>query len=343
MTRTTAAATLALLLAACGGGDGREVLTIYSPHGREMLQAFEKRYEALHPEVDVQAVDMGSQEVLDRLRSEKANPQADVWWGAPAAMFADAAGDSLLARFVPTWAGALPADAKDPAGFWHGTYLTPEVIAYNTTAVPADQAPKDWDEVLDPRWKGKVVIRNPMESGTMRTIFAMMVYRSVRTTGDTAQGFEWLRRLDAQTKEYVLNPTILYQKLARQEGLITLWDMPDIEALKEKGTYPIDYVFPSSGTPLLVDAVAVVRGAKNPTRAQEFVEWVGGTGAILEAARSEHRLPARTDVPADSLPEGLRKAREQIVPEPIDWALLQQKTPEWMRWWDEHVRGKGAR
>ncbi|HEX9939230.1 MAG TPA: hypothetical protein VGB15_18955, partial [Longimicrobium sp.] len=74
---------LAAALASCGGGDGRQVLTIYSPHGREMLQAFEKRYEALHPDVDVQFLDMGSQEVLDRLRSERANPQADVWWGAP--------------------------------------------------------------------------------------------------------------------------------------------------------------------------------------------------------------------------------------------------------------------
>src|ERR1051325_3350699 len=122
----------ATILAACGGGDDRAVLTIYSPHGREMLQAFEKKYEALHPDVDVQFLDMGSQEVLDRLRSERANPQADVWWGAPAPTFEDGVRDSLLERSTPTWAGALPADAKSKDGFWYGTYLTPEVIAYNS-------------------------------------------------------------------------------------------------------------------------------------------------------------------------------------------------------------------
>ena len=329
---------LSALLAACGG-DGREVLTVYSPHGRDMLQAFEQRYEALHPEVDVQTVDMGSQEVLDRLRSERANPQADVWWGAPSATFEDAAQDSLLERFVPTWAGALPQDARDDGGTWHGTYLTPEVIAYNTEAVPADQVPQDWDDILDPRWAGKVLIRDPMASGTMRTIFGMVMSRSLRATGDTAQGNQWLRRLDAQTREYVLNPTLLYQKLGRQEGLITLWDMPDIEALQ--GKYPIGYVFPRSGTPLVVDAVAVVRGAPNAARAREFAEWIGGTEAASMAARSFARLPARSDIPADSLPPRLREARERIRPEPMDWALLQERTPAWMRYWDEHIRGKG--
>jgi iron(III) transport system substrate-binding protein len=329
----------ALALAASCGGDGREVLTVYSPHGREMLQAFEHRYEALHPEVDVQTVDMGSQEVLDRLRSERANPQADVWWGAPAAEFMDAANDSLLERFVPTWAAALPSDARDPAGSWHGTYVTPEVIAYNSQAISAADAPQDWDDILAPRWSGKVLIRDPMASGTMRTIFGMVVQRSLRATGDTAQGFQWLRRLDASTKEYVVNPTMLYQKLARQEGLVSLWDMPDIVALQ--GKYPIAYVIPRSGTPLVVDAIAVVRGAPNAKRAREFVEWVGGTEAVVVAARDFARLPARSDVSADSLPPLLRDARQRIRAEPMDWPMLQQRGPEWMRYWDGNVRGKG--
>jgi len=331
-------------LAACGGGDGRQVLTIYSPHGREMLQAFEKKYEAAHPNVDVQFLDMGSQEVLDRLRSERANPQADVWWGAPAPTFEEAARDSLLEAFTPTWAGALPAEAKSARGLWYGTYLTPEVIAFNSTAVPAAQAPKDWDEVLDPKWKGKVLIRDPMASGTMRAIFGMVMQRSLRATGDTAQGWQWLRRLDAQTKEYTVDPTTLYLKVARQEGLVTLWDMPDIEAQRSRAQapLPLDYVFPTSGTPVIVDCVAIVKGTKNAQLAREFAEWVGGPG-VIPAAREFFRLPARTDIPADSLPPRLAAVKAQIKTEPLDWAQLQEQTPGWMRYWDEHVRGSSKR
>jgi iron(III) transport system substrate-binding protein len=341
--RLAAVASLALALAAACGGDGGQVVTVYSPHGREMLQAFETRFEALHPGVDVQTIDMGSQEVFDRVRSERANPQADVWWGAPAPLFQQAAQDSLLERFVPTWAGSLPAEAKHPQGLWHGNYLTPEVIAYNSQAIPAAQAPQDWDDVLAPQWKGKVLIRDPMASGTMRTIFGMIIDRSLRATGDTAQGFAWLRRLDGQTREYVLNPTLLYQKLARQEGVVTLWDLPDIEMIKAQHNYPIDYVIPRSGTPLLVDAVAVVRGAPNAELARQFVEFIGSDAALVPAAREFFRLPARNDFPADSLPERLRAVQQQIRPEPIDWNRLQQQGPAWMRYWDEHVRNQGGR
>ncbi|HEX7050134.1 MAG TPA: extracellular solute-binding protein [Longimicrobiales bacterium] len=331
-----------LALAACTSGDGRTPLVVYSPHGREMLEAFEQRFETTHPTVDVQWIDMGSQEVLDRIRSERANPQADVWWGAPSPMFETAAAEGLLAEYTPTWAAGLPAHARDDAGLWHGTYLTPEVIAYNSDAVSADEAPRDWDDVLDPRWKGQVLIRDPVASGTMRTIFGMIIQRSIRETGDTAQGMAWLRRLDAQTKEYVLNPTLLYQKLARQEGLITLWDMPDIEHLKAETGLPIDYVIPASGTPLVVDAIAIPDGAPHPELAREFIEFVGGTEGVILAARNHFRVPARDDIPADSLPEGLRRARERLVAEPMDWALFQTRASDWMRYWDGNIRGRGG-
>jgi iron(III) transport system substrate-binding protein len=340
--RWTLALTLALApgLAACD--DGRERLVVYSPHGRELLEVYERWFEELHPEVDVQWLDMGSQEVLDRLRSERANPQADVWWGAPAEMFRAAEAEALLAPSEPAWAAQV-GEHRSAGGYWWATYLTPEVIAFNSDAVSAAEAPRDWDDVLDERWRGQVLIRDPLASGTMRTIFGMIVDRSVRETGDTAAGFDWLRRLDRQTKEYVLNPTMLYQKLARQEGLVTLWDMPDIEMLRARRGYPIDYVFPTSGTPIVVDAVALVAGGRNPERAAQFLEFVGSREAVLRAAREFHRLPARDDIPPDSLPERLRAAKAQIVPEPMDWERLGAHISDWMRHWDRHVRGRGGR
>jgi iron(III) transport system substrate-binding protein len=332
-----------LCLGCLPSGDDRTALVVYSPHGSELLKAFEARYESLHSNVDVQWLDMGSQAVLDRIRSEKANPQADVWFGAPSAMFESAAAEGLLEPFAPTWANQVPAEARDAQGRWHAVYVTPEVIAYNSQAVTGANIPRDWDDILDPKWKGKVLIRDPMESGTMRTIFGMVIHRGIKQGGDTAAGFGWLRRLDAQTKEYVVSPTMLYQKLARQEGLVTLWDMPDIEDLKKRTNLPIDYVIPTSGTPLPPDGVAIVKGGKNLDEAKRFIEFIGGTQAIAAAAREFGRYPARNDIPADSLPETLRAVKSQIKAEPLDWKLLQEKTPDWMRYWDEHVRGRGAR
>jgi iron(III) transport system substrate-binding protein len=335
--RTVAACALALL-AACSGGDGRTVLTVYSPHGKELLEHYERGFEAANAGVDVQWVDMGSQEVLDRLRAEKANPQADLWFGAPAEIFARAAGEGLLEPYTPTWADKVPADARDASSAWFGTYMTPEVIAYNTNAVSAVDAPKDWDEVLDPKWKGKVLIRDPVASGSMRAIFGGILARSVARTGSTAEGWEWLRRLDGNTKEYVLNPALLYQKLGREEGTITLYNMPDIATLEARTKTPVGYVIPSSGTPLLVDAIALVKGAKQPEAAKRFYEYVSTPAALNDAAVKFLRIPARTDIPVDSLPDVVKRARNEVKPMEGDQKLQRDSLDAWMKYWDANIR-----
>lgn len=325
-------------LAACGPDS--TVLTVYSPHGPEQLVLFEERFEALNPGVDVQWVDMGSQEVLDRVRSERANAQADVWYGGPAMFFARAADEGLLQPYRPSWADAVPPEARGEGDYFYGVYLTPAVIAFNSEAVTKQEAPQDWDDILDPVWKGRVLIRDPLASGTMRMIFGMIMYRSLEQTGGTEAGYDWLRRLDAQTKEYVLNPALLYQKLARQEGVVTLWNLPDVLRVRQQG-FPLDYVLPASGTPVLVDAIAVIKGARQPRLAERFVEYVGSPEGQLLAARKAFRNVTRTDLPVDSLPEWLVRVSEELHPMEVDWELLEERGREWIRYWDSHIRGTG--
>ena len=339
-----AAASLALfalgLIPGCVADEGT-ILIVYTPHGRELLEHFASGFEAEHPGVRIEWLDMGSQEVLDRLRSERSNPQADVWWGGPAEIFTQGAEEGLLAPFEPSWFEAVANDRRDPGRRWVGTYLTPEVIAYNSAVVSRDEAPSEWDDVLDPRWRGQVLIREPLPSGTMRAIFSSLIYRESGGSGDPTAGYEWLLRLDAQTREYVLNPTLLYQKLAREEGLITLWAMPDIEMLIATTDYPIDYVIPSEGTPVVVDGIALVAGATNPELAGAFIEYVGGEAALLEAARSFFRIPDRTDLDPTAFPAWLEEALPSIEAMETDEALLRARTPEWMRYWDSNIRMRG--
>src|SRR5712691_6163175 len=333
------ATVLALLAAACRG-DGRTPLVIYSPHGRDLLTLLERRFEQLHPEVDVRWLDMGSQEVYDRLRSERANPQADVWFGGPATIFARAARDSLLEPFRPSWAEAIAPHGRAPGDLYFAAYQTPAVIVYATQAVKPEQAPEDWDDLLAPRWKSKILIRDPLASGTMRAVWGMIIERGLQQTHDTAAGFQWLRRLDAQTKEYVLNGPLLDQKIVRQEGLVTIWDLPDI-LLSRRDGLPLGYAFPRSGTPVIEDAIGVVRNARHRTAARAFEQYVGSVEAQLLATREAYRLPARLDLPADSLAAWARDVRRVMRVAAVDWDALAERGPEWMRYWDENVRGKG--
>ncbi len=344
-TRARAAATLVLaLVSACGGGgDARVALTVYSPHGKDLLEYYEAEFEKANPKIDVQWVDMGSQEVLDRLRAESANPQADVWFGAPAEAFQRAATAGLLEPFTPTWGGAVDAAAKDAANNWYGTYLTPEVIAYNSVAVPRDSAPHDWDDVLGAKWRGKLLIRDPIASGGMRAIFGAIISRSLRETGSPEAGYNWLRKLDSNTKEYVLNPVLLYQKLGRQEGLITLWNMPDIALQKSRNNIPLEYIFPASGTPLLVDAIAIVKGGKHPAEARLYYEFVTSPESMYAAAEKFLRIPARNDLDPGKLPEWVRQTLSELKAMPLDAKVLAEHLDGWMTYWDSNIRNSSRR
>jgi iron(III) transport system substrate-binding protein len=325
------------LLFSCGPGGARNRLLIYTPHGKDQLNDFNARYKQQHPNADIQFLDMGSREILDRVGVERNRPQADLWWGASHTTFQTAAEQNLLLEFRPSWADKVPAGARDANDRWYGTYETPQVIAYNSEAVTEQEAPRDWDEVLDPKWRDKVLIRNPNPSDTMRVIFGAMILRFYKDTGSADAGYEWLRKLDANVHEYTADGTLLMQKLARREGLVTLWDMPDVRLFKDQKNLPVGYFVPASGTPVITDGIAIIRGGPNPEEARRFYEFVTTPESLVYAAHKYYRIPVRTDLDRSQLPGWMNEPFTRLS---MDWELLQKNGSDWLRYWDTEIRGR---
>jgi iron(III) transport system substrate-binding protein len=329
---------LSLLLFSCHHTSAPDhKLLIYTPHGQDLLNDFIDRYKKVHPETDVQFLDMGSRQVLERVRAERNRPQADLWWGAAHTTFQQAAEENLLAPYRPTWAEKIPSISRDAQDRWYGTYETPEVIVYNSEAVKAEEAPKDWDDVLDPKWRDKVLIRNPTPSDSMRAIFGAMIWRFYKDTGSPDKGYDWLRRLDANVHEYTADGTLMMQKLVRREGLISLWDMPDVRLYKEMKGLPVAYTIPASGTPVVTDAIAIVRGAPHEEEARRFYEFVSTPESLAHAAEKYYRIPVRTDIDRKQLPAWMNEPFTRL---PIDWELLRKQGSDWLRYWDTEIRGR---
>jgi len=319
------------------GSSNKNRLLIYTPHGQDLLKDFVARYKQQHPEADVQFLDMGSREILERVRVERNRPQADLWWGAAHTTFKTAADENLLLEFRPTWADKVPASSRDAGDRWYGTYETPQVIAYNSDAVTPADAPRDWDDVLDPKWHDKVLIRNPNPSDTMRAIFGAMIWRSYKETNSPDKGYDWLRKLDANVHEYTADGTLLMQKLARREGLITLWDMPDVRLFKEQKNLPVGYSIPASGTPVITDGIGIIRGGPNTEEAKRFYEFVTTPESLVYAAHKYYRIPVRNDLDRSQLPAWMN---EPFTRMPLDWDALSKNGNDWLRYWDTEIRGR---
>ena len=322
---------------ACGAlADTKQTVTIYTARDTNVIEYIEPLFEAAYPQYDLVVMNMGAQEILERIRSEKANPQADFLWGGTESAFKLASKEGLLEAYVPTFADSFPAQYKDAEDLWYGEILLPEVIMYNTDPLKDEDIPKDWDDLLDPKFKDQIIIRGVLASGTMRTIYSCMIY--AQGGADPTNGYEWLKKLDANTKDYAQNPSDLYLKLARQEGTVSLWNLQDIMIQKLVNDQPFGYVIPEGGVPVLVDAVGLVKGAKNAEGAKAFYEFLFTPEIKLALAENMYQIPAQGDIPTDKLPQWIQELDLKAMD--IDWTVIAENEMTWMTYWDENIKGR---
>ncbi|MEV4200921.1 extracellular solute-binding protein [Micromonospora globbae] len=337
------AAVLAAGTACGGGGDdaggsaSAEKLTIYTARDKKVATYVVDQFTAKYPEYKgkVEILNLGAQEILERVRAEKANPQADVWWGGTQQGLAAAATEDLLAPIQPAFAAKMDPKYKDPEGRWFGEILLPEVIMYNNKALTPEQAPKDWDDLIKPEWKDKIIIRDVAASGTMRSIYASMIQRLSPDGSNPEPGYEWLRKLDANTGSYTANPTDLYLKMSRQQGVVSAWNLQDILLQANQANMPFGYVMPASGAPVLIDGLAAVKGG-NTTGAQKFLEFLFDDKLRADLAKDYFQIPA---VDIAEKPEWL--AQLQLKPMDVDWDVVGKHETEWINHWNSQIKNKG--
>ncbi len=128
----------------------------------------------------------------------------------------------------------------------------------------------------------------------------------------------------------------MYSKVARGEGALTIWNMPDTVMLKETKNYPFDFVIPESGTPVLTEGIALVKGGQHPQ---------GGKGILRVCQLQTGDEASRQNLLPHSHPKRYtrfarldRKNPHQSMD--LDWRLLQEKENEWMDHWDQKIKNK---
>ncbi|MFP6597663.1 MAG: extracellular solute-binding protein [Candidatus Hydrogenedentota bacterium] len=322
-------------LTACSSPDEsadseRSVIVVYSPHGPDVGKDYERLFEEAHPDIDLQWIDNGSQDVYNRISSEKSRPACDVWWGAPSTMFMKAADEGLLAEYTPTWANSIDEGFKDPDSRWYGTYSTPLAIMFNNRKYTRETVPQTWDELLTPKWNQKITIRNPLPSGTMRTFIGATILRA----GSDDAGIEWLRKLHAATKTYMQSPQLLFDHMKRNEDLITVWIMPDAVLQRERNGFPFDFHLPKQA-PVLTEGIAVIEGAPHRANAELFYEFVTTQEALAYQANEYAKVPTRNDLDTSLLPDWMNEQKVDAMK--IDWKVFAEKEQLWCDRWKTEV------
>ena len=225
-----------------------------------------KLFEAAYPGIKVEVQRTGSQRILQRVMQEmQANLKlVDVIHTSDAGHFVLLKEKKLLMKYSPAGIDAFPAGFKGKDGYYFTLRATVNVIAYNTKLVPAAEAPKGWKDLLDPKWRGKMVTAHPGYSGVISTHVLALVQ---------LYGWDYFKQL-AQNKlmlvQSAVDPAGVVASGERQVAV----DGGDYYyyQMKKKGN-PIEVVYPKEGVPLVISPSAIASFAPHPNAAKLFTDF----------------------------------------------------------------------
>jgi iron(III) transport system substrate-binding protein len=254
-----------------------------------VIAEFERRY----PFVKVELNRAGSEKLLAKVLTEfKAKKlAADVLQTVEFSMYIFSR-NNVLARYAPESNSLYPKDFKDD-GYWTTVYYNPYVAGYNTKLVTARLVPKTYEDLLDPKWKGKL-----MMEGTKADWFAGML----QIMGQE-RGLRYMRELAAQQPVPREGHELLAQLVAAGEGAIDI-NIPasSVDRMKERGA-PIEWVALGSAPSIMVGAGLSAQAA-HPNAAKLFIDFLlSREGQKLQQRFG--RLVAREDLAPDQ-PQALK-------------------------------------
>jgi len=239
-------------------------IVYYTSIDLPVAERIAKAFEAKYPGIPVRVERSGAERVFQRIGQEYMSRihAVDVVNSSDAAHFIAWKRDGLLEAYVPEdVAKYYPAEHRDADGMFASFRAWACVMGYNTNMVKAEEAPKSYADLLNPKWTGKIVKAHPAYSGTIMTA----TFQIVRELG-----WQYLEKLAKQRVMQVQSGTDPPKKLALGERAVSAdGGEYNLFQAKEAGG-PVEIVYASEGVPTIVGPNGIFRNAPNPNAARLF-------------------------------------------------------------------------
>ena len=282
------------LVAALPGDTAEDRLVVYTAYEENELKTFWEQFKKDLPDLAAKAsyIRGSTGPTIARLEAEKANPQADVVWGVFNDYMTGAASKSLLDPYAAKDSSSIPTRFKHPENMWQGVTLLTVAFAVNQKKMAELKLPPphSWSELVDPKYKGHVVMSNPSTSGTA---YLLLASHAARLGEDRM--WQYYDALDKNLSQVTKSGGAPGRMAASGETPIGVALAYEVEVAKKQGA-PIDVIWPSDGVPWTFEANGLVKGAKNPQNAKRFLDWAVSKTAMASYAEWRGTGITRSDV-----------------------------------------------
>ncbi|HZR03510.1 MAG TPA: extracellular solute-binding protein [Burkholderiales bacterium] len=171
----------------------------------------------------------------------------------------------------PSWRD-IDGRYKSPAGHWFnlGTYSYLLIANKKRLEEKGFKVPQSYDDLLDPKWKGEIVMPSPVFSGTgtmfMNSMFSLK--------GSKEEGWKYLEKLDKNIAQYTKSGNLPTLLVSRGEYMLAITSDAQVAESIAQG-YPITYAIPKEGVGADGNMILITKSAKNKEAAKRVVDFMG--------------------------------------------------------------------
>ncbi|NBX76755.1 MAG: extracellular solute-binding protein [Proteobacteria bacterium] len=274
------------------GIENKEVIWIYASIYKEVISEFDTVLKEKFPSVQVRWYQSGSENVAARVNAELSagNPQADLIMTSDPFWFVELKkAGHLLSYFSPT-AQPLDSHYKDKDGTFLINRIPVGIIAYEKTQVPESEAPKTWDDLTSPRWRNKLSMPSPLESGTALTFVSQLVRK---------KGWNYFKALKNNNLLSSGGNSSVIQRIETKETPIGIVLLENALQAQKRGA-AIAIVYPQEGVIPVPSPIAILAQSRNPDLAQKIYDFFSSDQAQQIFLKANVYSPFLTQLAPDS-------------------------------------------
>jgi len=311
----------------------QETITVYSALPEDLVQSYLARFQAEHPEIEVQLINKVTLALFDQLLAEQEAPQADVIWGLAVTSMLPLEWHHLLTSYAPTGVERITPffrDANEPPQ-WVGMSARSIVLCANTDLLEKQglALPESWGALAEPQYKGLLLIPTPGQTSVGNLLIATIL----QSYGNTP-GWEYLAQLHENSgSRYANNASGVCAHV--QNGDFAIGITYDYRAF-----FPDDpnmaFLLPKEGAGWEMEVNALVRKETIKPAAKLFLDWAISDSAMTEYAKD--RILTGTDIQHNGTGQMLAsrlsadRVRSSLFDLDIPWiaANRERLQTEWM-------------
>jgi len=265
---------------------------LYSSMQEPQIEAIKEGFEKKYPKIQMDYYFAGTGKVVTKIATEQQSGQvaADIIWVGDPTNYINYKKQGILAKYDSPEAAAIDAKFKDPDGYFVGSRLVIVGFGYNTDLVKPADAPKNWEDLLDPKWKDQIVITDPGTAGTTRfAVDALMT--------NSEFGAAYFEKLKANGAELESGTTATHTKVAAAAYKVGVCLDYVTATMKQEGSL-MDFVYPEKNLISITSPIGLVKGCANEENGKLLYDFILSKEG-QEILVANNLTTVRSDIPQE--------------------------------------------